>query len=179
MKNRYKIALSFVDTQIYKVINDLEKKDLLKNTIIIISGDHGQEFNDSGNNFWGHGGNFTDYQVKVPMIIHWPGKKSHSYSHLTSHLDISPTLLKEVFGLKNFEFEISNGKNLFNEQKRKWVLSGGFSKKAVIEPDRITVSYPTGFYEIYNRNFDPLEDAKLRPEIFKEVLDEQTKFFKK
>lgn len=179
MKNRYKITLSYLDTLINKVLDDLEKRNLLDKTLVLISADHGEEFNDSKNNYWGHGGNFTDYQVKVPMIIHWPGKKSQTYNHLTSHLDISPTLLKEIFSIKNSESEISNGKNLFNLNKRKWVFSGGFSKKAVIENDRITVSYPTGFYEIYNRNFDLLENAELRPEIFKEVFDEQVKFYKK
>jgi membrane-anchored protein YejM (alkaline phosphatase superfamily) len=179
MKNRYKITLSYIDTLITEVLDDLEKRNLLDNTIVLISGDHGEEFNDSGNNYWGHGGNFTDYQVKVPMIIHWPGKKSNNFSHLTSHLDIAPTLLNEVFRLKNSASEISNGKNLFNENERKWVFSGGFSKKAIIEHDRITVSYPTGFYEIYNRNFNPIEDATLRPNIYKEVLDEQVKFHKK
>ncbi|MCB9494355.1 MAG: DUF3413 domain-containing protein [Desulfobacteraceae bacterium] len=179
IKNRYKISLSFIDSLIYKVINNIEKRNLFNDTIIIISGDHGQEFNDSGNNFWGHGGNFTDYQVKVPLLIHWPLKSSREFNHMTSHLDISPTLLKEVFGLKNSLKEISNGRDLFNTEDRKWVFSGGFSKKAIIENDRITVSYPTGFYEIYNRNFDRLDEAKLRPEIFKEVLSEQAKFFKK
>lgn len=179
MKNRYKITLSYIDTLIAEVLDDLEKRDLLKNTIVLISGDHGEEFNDSGNNYWGHGGNFTDYQVKVPLIIHWPDKKSQSFNHLTSHLDVAPTMLNEVFGLKNSEEEISNGRSLFNENERKWVFSGGFSKKAVIENDRITVAYPTGFYEIYNRNFDPVENAVLRPEIYKEVLSEQVKFYKK
>jgi len=178
IKNRYKISLAYTDTLINKVLKDLEKKGILKNTIVIITGDHGEEFNESGNNFWGHGGNFTDYQVKVPLIVHWPGKDKKDYNHLTSHLDVAPTLLTEVFGCKNSPDEISNGKNLFDESNREWVFSGGFSKKAVIEKDRITVSYPTGFYEIYNRNFDPLEDAKLRPEILKEVMKERSKFYK-
>jgi hypothetical protein len=179
IKNRYKIALSFIDTQIDKIFDELEKRSLLNNSIIIISGDHGEEFNDSGKNFWGHGSNFTNYQINVPLIIHWPGKKSHKFNHLTSHLDVAPTLLKEVFGLKTPLKKISNGKNLFNEKERKWVFSGGFSKKAIIENDRITVSYPTGFYEIYDKNFNQLENAKLRPEIFKDVLNEQAKFYKK
>ncbi|MGM0609189.1 MAG: DUF3413 domain-containing protein, partial [Candidatus Muiribacteriota bacterium] len=113
-----------------------------------------------------------------PLIIHWPGKEKKDYTHLTSHLDVAPTLLREVFGSKNSPEEISNGKSLFDENNREWVFSGGFSKKAVIEKDRITVSYPTGFYEIYNRNFDPLKDAELRPEIFKEVMAERRKFYK-
>ncbi|MGM0608877.1 MAG: sulfatase-like hydrolase/transferase [Candidatus Muiribacteriota bacterium] len=179
IKNRYKISLAYTDTLIEKVIKDLKEKNILKNTIVIITGDHGEEFNESGNNFWGHGGNFTDYQVKVPLIIHWPGKEKKEFNHLTSHHDVAPTLLTEVFGCNNSPEEISNGRNLFNKSNREWVFSGGFSKKAVIEKDRITVSYPTGFYEIYNRNFDPLEDAELKPEILKEVMKERSKFYKK
>ncbi|PID77869.1 MAG: hypothetical protein CSB21_03410 [Deltaproteobacteria bacterium] len=178
-RNRYKISLNFIDSLIGEVLKSMDKKGLLENTVIIITGDHGQEFNESGHNFWGHGGNFTDYQIKVPLIVHWPGKEKKEYFHLTSHTDIAPTLLQEVFGCTNKASEISNGRNLFNDEKRKWVFSGGFSKKAIIQRDRINVTFQTGHHEIFDRNFDILENAKPRPDIYKEVFIEQSRFYKK
>ena len=50
-----------MDDLIGKVINQLKNKGLLENTIIIITGDHGQEFNDNKKGYWEHGGNFSKY----------------------------------------------------------------------------------------------------------------------
>jgi hypothetical protein len=47
----------------------LDKYDIDDNTIVIITADHGQEFNENKLNFWGHNGNFTKYQTQVPLII--------------------------------------------------------------------------------------------------------------
>ncbi len=177
-RNRYKVSLNFIDSLIGKVLKKLEQKRLLENTIVIITGDHGQEFNESGHNFWGHGSGFTDYQIKVPFIIHWPGKERRDFFHLTSHVDMAPTLLQEVFGCTNKASEISNGQSLFNDKERNWVFSGGFSKKAIIQKDRIYVTFQSGYHEIFNRNFDLIENEKPNADIYKEVFIEQSKFYK-
>ena len=83
----YKNAVRYTDDLIQEVLDYLNSKNLLGNTIVVISSDHGDEFNDNKLNFWGHGGNFTDAQIKVPLVIHWPGKKSANVEYVTSHLD--------------------------------------------------------------------------------------------
>lgn len=95
---RYKNSVRYADNLIQKVLDYLEEKHLLDETIVVISSDHGDEFNDNKLNFWGHGGNFTDAQIKVPLVIHWPGKKPANIEYMTSHLDLVPTLLPEVLG---------------------------------------------------------------------------------
>ena len=49
--NRYKRSVHYVDFLIKEVVDDLEDADVLDNTLIVISGDHGQEFNDNRQNF--------------------------------------------------------------------------------------------------------------------------------
>lgn len=71
IKNNYKSTLHFVDNLIGRVLDDLMGRDLLDHTVVMITGDHGQEFNDYGKNYWGHGSNFGDYQLRVPMVVHW------------------------------------------------------------------------------------------------------------
>ena len=61
--NLYKNSLFYVDSLVGQVIQQLKEKNLLENTIIIITGDHGQEFNDNKKGYWLHGGNFSDYQI--------------------------------------------------------------------------------------------------------------------
>ena len=72
--NRYKNALYRIDGLVGEVLNDLAAKKLLNNTIIIITGDHGEEFNDNHLNYWEHANNFSRYQVQTPLIMFWPGK---------------------------------------------------------------------------------------------------------
>ncbi|MBK9224510.1 MAG: sulfatase-like hydrolase/transferase [Flavobacterium sp.] len=67
--NRYKNSLHFVDSLVGKVLLNLEKRGSLKNTIVVITSDHGQEFNDNKKGYWQHGGNFSDYQIGVPLLV--------------------------------------------------------------------------------------------------------------
>jgi membrane-anchored protein YejM (alkaline phosphatase superfamily) len=39
---------------------------------VIVTSDHGEEFNDTGKNYWGHNGNFSPYQVAVPLLVRGP-----------------------------------------------------------------------------------------------------------
>ena len=72
--NLYKNSVYSVDKSISKVWGILKERGLLKNSIVVVTSDHGEEFNDNGKNFWGHNGNFTDAQIKIPLVISWPGR---------------------------------------------------------------------------------------------------------
>jgi len=111
--NLYKNSLHYVDSLIEKVLADLKKRQLLKNTIVIFTGDHGQEFNDNKQNYWGHGSNFSKAQTHVPLVIYWPNKEPQIYTHKSLHYDIAPSLLSENQGCKNKAKDYSIGQNLW------------------------------------------------------------------
>src|SRR5690606_25945071 len=71
--NRYLNAVHYTDSLIGQVLDNLEQRGLLETTVVIVTGDHGQEFNDLGQNFWGHNSNFARYQLQVPLVIAAPG----------------------------------------------------------------------------------------------------------
>lgn len=50
---RYKNAVRYTDDLIQEVLDYLNSKNLLDNTIVVISSDHGDEFNDNKLNFGG------------------------------------------------------------------------------------------------------------------------------
>ena len=50
----------------------MKQRGLLENSVIVITGDHGQEFNDNRRNYWGHSSNFTRYQTGVPLLLVLP-----------------------------------------------------------------------------------------------------------
>lgn len=103
--SQYYAAVLDIDKQIGKLIDFLEKRNLLENTMLIITGDHGESLGEHGIYFDHHG--LYEVSLKVPLIIHSPKlineeklnimKKNN---HVT-HLDIVPTLLDLLGLLKN------------------------------------------------------------------------------
>lgn len=87
----YNACVSFIDAQIGKVINQLERMDALENTIIVILGDHGYHLNDLG--LWCKNTNFES-GLRVPLIISTPETRSQGYKsdELVELLDLMPTL---------------------------------------------------------------------------------------
>ena len=156
----------------------LEEKHLLDETIVVISSDHGDEFNDNKLNFWGHGGNFTDAQIKVPLVIHWPGKKPANIEYMTSHLDLVPTLLPEVLGCENPTEDYSVGMSIWKEAgRRNWVYSKGWSRDAFVEPNRIVLINAAGALEFLDKTYRPSKDKTI-PAYIPEVLKENSIYLK-
>jgi len=91
----------------------------MDNTVIIITADHGQEFNENQKNYWGHGGNFSKWQIHVPMVLYYPGiEQGNRFSHMTTHYDIAPTLMKRYLGIKNPSTDFSMGYDLYDTTSR-------------------------------------------------------------
>lgn len=175
---RYKNAVRYTDELIQKVLDYLNDKNLLDSTIVVISSDHGDEFNDNKLNFWGHGGNFTDAQIKVPLVIHWPGKKAANIEYVTSHLDLVPTLLPEVLGCSNPTNDYSVGTSIWKEAgRRDWVYSTGWSRDAFVEPHRIVLINAAGALEFLDKTYRPTKDRTIPPYLA-EVLKENSKYVK-
>lgn len=85
----YYASISYTDAQIGKVMAELKKKGLDKNTIIVLWGDHGWHLGDHG--LWNKHTNF-EQATHVPMIIVDPSQKGKNVSTPVEFLDIYPTL---------------------------------------------------------------------------------------
>ena len=113
------------------MIAKLKQKGLYKDSLIIFTSDHGQEFFEFGN--FGHNTNFSSAQTQVPMFIKLPdylkekinlpkALTNNSLKNLSSHIDIIPTLLT-LIGVKNPISDYSNGKNIFDENYNREILT--------------------------------------------------------
>ena len=85
----YYASVSYIDAQIGKVIAELKKQGLDKNTVIVLWGDHGWHLGD--HNMWCKHSNFEN-ATRVPLIISAPGYKGGEYTHPAELVDIFPTL---------------------------------------------------------------------------------------
>lgn len=176
--NRYKNSLHFIDNEIGKIIQQLEEKKLLDNTIIVITGDHGQEFNDNKKGYWQHGGNFSKYQIQVPMLIFDSSKAKKEYTHLTLHYDITPTLMSSVLGVKNPIGDYSCGQDLYDTKERDWFVCGYNQKYSVIEKDKITNIYESGLFDVLDTNLNVIEQD-LNYDIIEKALEITNKYYVK
>lgn len=177
--NRYRNAIHFIDQEIQSLITALKDKGLLDNTLVVITGDHGQEFNDNQRNFWEHASNFSPIQVQTPLVILWPRMRSKRYAHLSSHYDVIPTLMKRILACNNPISDYSIGFGLFNETPRKFILVGSYVNLGIVEADRVTVLYPSGQFVVNDLKASPLPGAKPRVEILGSVLSILRRYYQK
>ncbi len=91
LKHGYCAAVSYVDAQIGKVLNELKNLGLDKNTIVVLWGDHGWHLGDYG--IWGKHTNF-DIALNSPLIIKQPQMNQPGVfaDGIVETVDIFPTL---------------------------------------------------------------------------------------
>ncbi len=158
-RNLYRNALFYVDQQIGEVLDTLKETGLDKNTLVVITSDHGEEFNDNHMNFWGHGSNYSQAQIHVPMLVAGPGIQSRDIEWTTTHFDVAPTLMGNVLGVTTPYDDYSVGHNMFNSKgKWDWTIIGSYFNYAVVGQDEIDVVYPGGATETLKPDLNQKED---------------------
>ena len=86
----YYACTSYIDAQIGMILDELEKRDLMKNTIIVLWGDHGWHLGDHG--IWCKHTNY-EQATRSPLIFSGPGvSKGFKTNAPTEFVDIFPTL---------------------------------------------------------------------------------------
>ena len=159
--NRYYNAAHFIDGLIAEVLADLKQHNLSQDTIIIITADHGEEFNDSKKNYWGHTSAYTPWQLHVPFALYVPGQSPKKITSLTTHYDVAPYLLQQVLGCTNPISDYSVGSSLLNLKPPHFFIANSYVDYAILNNERITHIYSQGNYSISDRKAEPILDAKL------------------
>ncbi len=96
----YYAAISYTDAQVGKLLDELDKQGLTKNTIIVLWGDHGWHLGD--HTVWAKHTNLQQ-TTKAPLIFVSPTIKGNQKAQgITEFVDIFPTLT-ELAGLKTPE----------------------------------------------------------------------------
>jgi len=90
---RYLNTLVEVDAQIGRILDGLRERSLTEETLVVITGDHGEAFGDP-HRTWGHGARLYEENVRVPLMLWNPrlfprGGRSPTVG---SHVDLNPTV---------------------------------------------------------------------------------------
>lgn len=135
----YYASTSFVDAQIGKVLDELDRLHLTDNTIIVLWSDHGFHLGEHG--LWAKRTNF-EIDTRVPLIVCSPDQaaKNRVSSALVELVDIYPTLA-ELAGLPlPVGLEGSSMVPLLENPDRKW-KSAAFSQFLRTENKKKVMGY--------------------------------------
>jgi membrane-anchored protein YejM (alkaline phosphatase superfamily) len=174
----YQRSARFIDQLISQTIDNLRERGVDGQTVVIITSDHGEEFDESGAGLRGHGSGYTRFQLQVPLIMVWPDRAAATFEHRSSHYDLVPTLVQDVLGCTNNASDYASGRNLFSGESWNWILAGSYYNYAVLEPDQITVTYPSGQYEVRDWDYRILKQPEIRSEVLMSVSQENARFYR-
>lgn len=173
----YYASISYVDAQIGKVLDELDRLGLSENTMVVLWGDHGWQLGDY--RVWGKHTLF-ERSLRSALIIRLPGEEVRGkvINAIASTVDLYPTIL-EVAGLE-FPYE-GDGRSLLplmdaSSSGVDRLAYGYFRNGITVRNDqyRFTKYYRDEVpLELYDHEEDPLETvniAESSPEIVEALM---------
>lgn len=166
IKALYYGRISLIDYWIGKILDALDKENILQNTMIIFTTDHGEHMGSHerlGKN------TFYEESVKIPIIIWWPGhiKAGLTTNDLVELIDIYPTVIEAINGeMTQGRF----GKSLLNtakgnpEKMHDAVFSeigGNVLQQIMVRSDRYKWWLNEWEEKLFDLEYDPFERHNL------------------
>jgi arylsulfatase A-like enzyme len=180
---RYVREIGIVDRQIGRLRRYLDKRNLAKRTVLIISADHGEAFGEHGTKF--HAKTAYEELLRVPLIVHVPGMRARRIDEPVTLMDVGPTVL-DLFGqptpggfMAASLLPLVAGKDVeltrpiaADTARHHRVLYFGDGKKVILNRNLRTI-------EVYDLNADPgeLENLSEKGDPAIQAAIETTKLF--
>ncbi len=93
----YDGEIRYVDEHVGRLMNALDGEVGLENCLVVLTSDHGEEFNDHGS-MEGHGWTLYNEVLRVPLMVRMPGRLSRAavVDSTVALIDLAPTILELV-----------------------------------------------------------------------------------
>ncbi len=171
---RYVNAAHHIDRQVGRLLDELKRRGMLDNTIILFTGDHGEEFMEKGHWGHGHGTTFIEEQVRVPFILSVPGKAPAVVTTRTSHLQFAPTLLKYL-GVTNPPEDFSSADSL--DHTLPYLVFGEYDLMGIMDQD-FKISFPYTASYVFRYTVQTVADRPVKIEDRKQALTQREALLK-
>ena len=160
LRRSYYGHVTLIDDQIGRIMKCLEQRNMLENTIVVFTSDHGEENGDYGLLFKQ---TFFESSVRVPLMIFVPGKSPQSIWKPVELMDLGPTLcqLLEIHG------EIGHARSLMPlvdgaPAAKQHVASQIFGETMLLEDSwKVVFNRDDDPYLLFNMEMDPEESCNL------------------
>jgi len=174
--NRYVNAVHHLDQQLGRVLDYLAGSGRLDDTLVVITGDHGEEFMENGR--WGHNSAFHQQQIRVPLVIGGAAVKTGVVRRPTSHLDVAPTVLEHL-GVTSPVSDYAVGVPLDRAAEGRYRLAASWNAVAYLGPD-YTISMPLTAGGLAERAVTRADDGPVADEdaVFAETRDHLARVLK-
>jgi arylsulfatase A-like enzyme len=87
----YDGEIAYTDSQIDRLVKELDGRGLLRDAVIVYTADHGEEFLDHG--AWRHSRTLYREMLHVPLALRLPGTGGRRVVDTVSLIDLAPTIL--------------------------------------------------------------------------------------
>lgn len=157
--NSYRNAVLHADAVAAGMLASLARHGAAENTIVVVTGDHGEEFFENG--YFGHTSNFTREQVQVAFAMAGPGVPPGVETRPTAHVDVAPTLLEMLGADPAMRPRWSQGESLFDPPARRERVIASWNEVALWLEDgvlRVPLEGSEGLVQGYRYDWREPED---------------------
>ncbi len=127
IKNRYRNSLYYVDSLFGEFFSTLEKSPGGKEAVVVITGDHGEEFYEHGHLF--HASSISHPQTHVPLYYKFGQDKTlreRAKCPMTCHMDIFPSVFHYLAG-EDVMREAMQGQSIFTKERWPYTVIARFN----------------------------------------------------
>jgi membrane-anchored protein YejM (alkaline phosphatase superfamily) len=160
--NKYKNSVHYDDMLIGRILKAVNETGGMKDTVVVVAGDHGEPFFEYG--YYGHNQAYSATEVRVPLALYVPGRAPRVYDHVTSHMDL-PAALLGLAGVKNPPSDYSSGRDLFTPAPRDYAAVFSWDTAALIRGAE-TLVMPLEAYrggvKVYDGEYRELPKARAK-----------------
>jgi membrane-anchored protein YejM (alkaline phosphatase superfamily) len=160
IRARYINSVHALDMNLAPLWRYLEAHHLRDNTVVIFTGDHGEEFMEKGR--WGHNSEFVNEQVRTPLVLWVPSAAPAVDNRLSAHMDLTATLMP-LLGVQNPASDYSLGFSLLEPPARPYTIVADWDRVAYVD-DEVKFTVPMsskGFFRqrVTDFNDQPMADS--------------------
>ena len=170
--NTYKNSVLHADGTASRVLSALRESGLEDETLVILTGDHGEEFQECG--YWGHTSNFSPEQLEVPFLMKGPGVTVGKETRPTSHLDVPGTLLEMLGATPESRAGYALGASLLEPPAQRRRVVSSWSDIGLWSPNgifRVPLLDEVGEVEVYDEDWRHVADPEARCASESEALE--------